>query len=321
MVFDRGDRIECREGKDADWLAGTVLQSNLDWLERDCDCAPYFVKLDDGRQKFFGGYNDRIRAIENESVMLENLSLEDDDSLFAPAPPMPDCPICFLPLPTDDEGYLNLACCGVTICEGCNYTHSKAVGFEKTCPFCRAPPPNTHELLTLMRNRIECNDADNTFCMGVYYYHGMNGLKKNRQKAFELFVKAADLGSLRACTNAALEFENGAVTEKDEAKSNYYSTKGAKLGQVKARHKLGSNAAKKGEWDVALRHWKISASAGFKGSLNQILDSYNQGMLSKEECENVLSAHQQTRAEASSAQRKMAKENQIVCGQRFSEDE
>ena len=127
--------------------------------------------------------------------------------------------------------------------------------------------------------------------------------------------------TLRACTNAALEFENGAVTEKDEAKSNYYLTKGAKLGQVKARHKLGSNAAKKGEWDVALRHWKISASAGFKGSLNQILDSYNQGMLSKEEYENVLSAHQQTRAEASSAQRKMAKENQIVCGQRFSEDE
>jgi hypothetical protein len=108
---------------------------------------------------------------------------------------MPDCPICYLPLPIDDCGYINKECCWVTICDGCKYSHSQVTGYDKTCPFCRSLPPTKEEVLDRMWNRIERCDAENAFCMGVFYGDGMSmyGIPKNERKDFELFLRAADL--------------------------------------------------------------------------------------------------------------------------------
>lgn len=147
----------------------------------------------------------------------------------------------------------------------------------------------------------------------------MNGIPKDEPKAFELFLRAADLGSLRACTNTALAYLDGIGTEQDEAKAKIYFEKGAKLGQVKSKHKLGQLAADQDDWQTAFKHWKISASAGFKPSLDQLKDNYNQGMLDKDEYEEALHACEKSRAEASSVQREMAKKAKIERGYRFAE--
>lgn len=241
-TFGRGDRLECKE--DDEWRAGTVIQSNEDWAQRVC--APFFIRFDDCKHEFFWGPSDCIRACDSLhriAAGVEKLGLSDDDSLFDTPPPMPDCPICFLPLPIEDNAYTNKPCCGQTVCGGCEQAHWKTMGADKTCPFCRAPESRPlAETMILVRKRVELNDAENTFCLGCFYANGWNGLPKDK-KAFELYLRAADLGSLRACTNVSFEYEMGEVTEIDEDKARHYLEKGAKLGQVKARHKLGYVAA------------------------------------------------------------------------------
>ena len=283
----------------------------MDWVERDC--APFFIRFDNGECKLIYGIS--IRAFDTPpfntiSESLEQLSLGDDESLFETPPPMPDCPICFLPLPIEDDAYKNKICCGKTICIGCIEAHFRTVGVEKSCPFCRAPDFHSNrETIRLMKKRVELNDPEVTFCLGCYYESNSIGLPKDLQKAHELFVRAADLGSPRACTNAYGVFDKGEVFERDEAKARYYLEKGAKLGQVKARHNLGIMAAQKEEWDLAHRHWKISASSGYQPSLDGLKHSYKRGMLCKEELTDCLRAQQKTLSEAWSKDRAYATAN------------
>lgn len=313
--FTYGDRVECKEFEtDKVWRQGTMIQSNEDWAQRDC--APFFIRFDSGESEFF--YGACIRASDSSPLIsvsdaLEKLGLSDDDALFDTPPPMPDCPICFLPLPIEDQAYTHKPCCGKTICRGCEQAHWETTETENTCPFCRKPESRPmHETISLMKKRMDLNDAENTFCLGCYYDEGINGLPKDRHKAHQLYVRAAELGSLRACTNASLGYRDGDVVEKDEAKAMSYLEKGAKLGQVKARFSLGEIAASKGEWDLAHRHYKISACAGFQLALDRIAESYKQGMVGKEEYTECLRASQQVKAEAWSKDR--AKAAAVVAG-------
>ena len=72
-----------------------------------------------------------------------------DEALFALPPPLSrqDCPICFVPLSSDDLFSSYMPCCGKTICQGC-VSGNNAEAFEKSiknclnvlrtvCPFCR----------------------------------------------------------------------------------------------------------------------------------------------------------------------------------------
>ena len=47
-----------------------------------------------------------------------------------------ECPICFLPMPLDEDKSPFYTCCSKTICQGCDYTHHVQNGSE-SCPFCR----------------------------------------------------------------------------------------------------------------------------------------------------------------------------------------
>jgi len=307
--FGRGDRVQCKEDIADEWRSCTVIQSNEDWVERDC--APFFIKFDDGKYEFFWGPSNCIRASENVNSIaagVEELDLSDDDSLFNTPPPMPDCPICFLPLPHEGNACTNKPCCGKTICGGCEQAHWNTMGLEKTCPFCRAPETRTvEETMALMRKRVELNDAELTFCLGCHYDIDFDAaFPKDSKKAFELYLRAADLGSLRACTNVSGAYERGEGTEIDKDKARFYLEKGAKLGQVKARHKLGCLAAGGSNYELAFRHWKISARAAFQPSLDKIAEGYKKGMLSKEEYTEVLRASQNTKSESWSKDRETA---------------
>ena len=51
---------------------------------------------------------------------------------------------------------------------------------------------------------------------------GQNGAKKDTQKAFELAVKACDLGNMQSCHNVSLMYEKGDGVTKDLKKSQEY---------------------------------------------------------------------------------------------------
>ena len=82
-----------------------------------------------------------------------------DKALFA-SPPVPECPICFLPFPLDSEMSTFQQCCGTAVCNGCIY----AVAIKTRpppCPFCRAPASSSGaEVVQRLEQRMEVDDAD-----------------------------------------------------------------------------------------------------------------------------------------------------------------
>ena len=93
-----------------------------------------------------------------------------DDDLFAPPPPMPDCPSCFLPLPISVFARITTPCCGATICGGCHYASGCSINetnnkrlteglqlLEESCPFCcrTKVAKNDKEILVRTRKRMK----------------------------------------------------------------------------------------------------------------------------------------------------------------------
>ena len=73
-----------------------------------------------------------------------------------------ECPICFLPMPLENEKSAFMSCCGQLICMGCIHAsyvsnihdHAKA----STCVFCRTPTSDKEEYEKRTKERIEAND-------------------------------------------------------------------------------------------------------------------------------------------------------------------
>ncbi|KAL7533631.1 hypothetical protein ACHAXR_005364 [Thalassiosira sp. AJA248-18] len=220
-----------------------------------------------------------------------------------------DCPICFIPIPVECDEYVNMPCCGNLICAGCSHALRNGKGSSGACAFCRTPIANENEFLAQSRKRMELDDAEITFCMGCYYSSGSHGLPKDKKKAFELFLRAAELGSARACTNVAIAYRTGVLVERNESKHIHYLSKAAKLGEVRGRYNLALAEESKGNIELALRHWKIAAAQGSSAPLPHILESYQRGMLSKDEYTDILRACQRAKDAEWSRDREIAKKS------------
>ena len=127
-----------------------------------------------------------------------------DDELFADPPPKEDCEICFLPMPCDTRagGFSAVyqTCCGKRLCYGCviaaNNEMEKGT-MKPYCPFCRVHlPSTTDERIQRVKKRMELNDVGAFHKLAVWYFHGDNGLSQDHRKAFELFNRGAELGSV-----------------------------------------------------------------------------------------------------------------------------
>ena len=66
-----------------------------------------------------------------------------DVELFKDPPEAPECPICMLPLPFQENHMSFHSCCAKTLCNGCVYAQKKediSKGKDNmVCPFCRTP--------------------------------------------------------------------------------------------------------------------------------------------------------------------------------------
>ena len=111
-----------------------------------------------------------------------------DEKLFKQPPPLDDCPICFLQLPSLQTSYKYMTCCGKRICSGClhapRYDDKGNQVDNKKCPFCRVPQPETdEEIHEREKKRVEAGDAHAIYNIGFYYYNGTSGFPQDYTKA------------------------------------------------------------------------------------------------------------------------------------------
>ena len=225
-----------------------------------------------------------------------------DDELFRDPPPKEDCSICMLPMPFANElcgvKTIYMPCCGKTLCKGCVISAEKEMNegnMKRWCPFCRLIlPERKKEFMKRIKKRMDVNDAQAYLQIGLNYYHGLTGLTQDREKALELFNKAAELGSIEAYFNIALTTARGEVIGSPE-KALHYMSVAAIGGHEVARHNLGlKEETSNGSMERAMKHYIIAARCGYDKSLKKVGEGYKAGHVTKDEYANTLRAYQAT---------------------------
>ena len=237
-----------------------------------------------------------------------------DDPLFQDPPPREDCPICMLPMPVNsgicDVYTTYQTCCGKIICYACVHATKEQIDkgkIENVCPFCREPNPvSDEEHVQKLKARMKLNDAEAFLRLGNAYNYNMFGLPLDRKKAFELYKKGVELGSIEAHDQISKAYKNGfdGEVEWDMDKAQYHCEMAAKGGHEIARHNLGMvEKVFYGSTDRVLKHFMISASAGFEQSLKEVGEGYKAGRVTKDDYTKTLRAYQNTREEMKSVHR------------------
>ena len=211
--------------------------------------------------------------------------------LFAPLPPMNDCPICLLRLSRAPDQSCFQVCCGQTVCIGCSGEQTEFISKQnaqnagkankshlvKTCPFCREPTPTGDEFLKQIELQASRGDPESCCAMGKAYLYGEYGLHRNDLRALDYWIRAVELGSAEACATLGIIFEKGvAGLSIDKGRAALFDKAGAILGNVQSRHNIGCvEYFDFGNHELGIRHWKIAAEAGSQPSLDALKAIYN----------------------------------------------
>ena len=231
-----------------------------------------------------------------------------DDKLFQQPDEsyLGECPICCLPLPTDDKKKTNInSCCSKLICLGCSYANTKRKteeGLVQRCAYCREPLPKTAEEADQnFMKRIKANDPDAMRQMGRKCHN-----KGDYEGAFKYYTRAAELGDMDGHYKVSCLFYEGEGVAKDMEKEIYHLEEAAIYGHPWARHNLGARELSRGRVDRAKRHFIIAATLGYDKSMETLKDGYTRGFVGKDELAAALRAHHAAVEETKSQERETA---------------
>ena len=133
------------------------------------------------------------------------------------------------------------------------------------------------------------------------------GFEQDIGKALELLHRAAELRSIGAHNMVGGLYCDGDVVQANYKKGKYHLEIAAMAGHVLARHNLGVLEGKDGNYHRAMKHFLISASAGDNTSLQCVQSGYRDGIVSKDDFEKTLRAHQKSKDEMKSEWRDKTK--------------
>jgi TPR repeat protein len=192
------------------------------------------------------------------------------------------------------------SCCGKSTCRGCVYTFCRS-GNTGKCPFCNSDRSGKtdDERAEELKKRVEANDAGAIYALGNYYYNGKLGLLRDREKAIELYARAAELGSSEAHFALATNYD----AEGNSKKEKFHNEAAAMAGHEIARCNLGTTEAQSGNMERAVKHWIIAASAGCYNAMNNMLVAFYEGLVSRDEIDSTLTAYNNSYAEMRSEAR------------------
>ena len=251
---------------------------------------------------------------KSASVSRRNLINEEASSILGteldvgPLPELPprgECPICMHVLPLHDNLQAYNTCCGQTLCCSCDHQHQMKNGMQVTCAFCREPVSKSNEeTLARLSKRVELKDPAALCQMGLAYGFGHHGLQLNQDKCIELLRQSAGLEFPPAQYQLAGFHCNGEMgLEKNEEEELRYVEKAAKCGDIFAWFNLGVGEADNGNFVAAMRHWRLSASGGFKQPIDALIAYYEHGLLHHGDLSETLQAMYRSRAEMRSKDR------------------
>ena len=205
--------------------------------------------------------------------------------LFAPLPPMEDCAICLVPLSRMASNSVYWACCGKSICTGCDGENDASIKKQNeenaaksktyTCAFCREPQPSSDEYVRQLKARALKNDYTALKILGICFMEGTYGLPKDSLKVLDCFIRAVELGSVVACTIIGTSYDKGDGVAVDKKRAALFDRVGALRGDIAARHNIGGFEYESGNHEIGIRHWKIAAEAGMQASIDMLKKIYN----------------------------------------------
>jgi len=221
-----------------------------------------------------------------------------DQALFKEPPPREDCPICFLRLPCSSLCNYQ-TCCGKEICNGCVHSFidlgAETLDSSKTdCPFCREPCHDTdEEAIERIKKRLDVNpnNGEALHFLAFNYLNGTMSLPQDTNKSFELWVRAAELGSVDACNSVANSYHHGRGVGKDKKKENHYRQLAANGGHPIARYNLGWVEEDAGNMNRAVKHYMLAAGGGFDQAMAKIKEAFLKGFITKDELRKTLQAY------------------------------
>ena len=218
-----------------------------------------------------------------------------------------DCPICCLPLSSDERKNVMMSCCSKLICIGCTFADmlrdiEGRRRLQNTCPFCRTATPDTDEgTKEQIMKRIEANDPVAMCSMGTKRYYG-----GDHKAAFEYWSRAVALGDVRANYELSALYREGRGVEKDIKRALHHLAEAAIGGHPIARFNLGRVEEDNGRMDRAAKHWIIAAKLGEDKSLQAVTKAYRNGYVSKDDFEAALRGHKAAVDATNSRQREAA---------------
>ena len=179
------------------------------------------------------------------------------------------------------------------------------------CPFCRTPHHTSEEEnAERLKLRMYAGDPEAIYGLGVFYREGVSGIIQDHTKALELFHRSAELGYSKAYIMIGISYDIGVKVghgiEIDKEKAWHYYELAAMRGDETARHNLGIDEEKVGNWERALKHFVIATKGGDSISLNKIKQMYTKGHATKDDYTKALHFYQTYLGEIKSDQRDQA---------------
>ncbi|EJK69750.1 hypothetical protein THAOC_08959, partial [Thalassiosira oceanica] len=218
------------------------------------------------------------------------------------------CSICFLFIgfPVGEHARMNV-CCMKRVCEGCILA-ANLRGINDRCPFCRAHRPSDDaSKLAMIQKRVGKRDAEAIKYLGNEYFYGTLGLAKDVPRAIELWTEAAELGSVDAHYMLGVAYYYGYGADEDKPRGIQHWEEAAMKGHAESRHCLGVAEVDNDNYELAVRHWMVSAKMGGEDSLNSIKESFMEGEATKAQYAEALRGYGDAVVEMKSHQREEAK--------------
>jgi len=243
----------------------------------------------------------------------------EDPELWKPRPPTEECPVCLVPLPLQESRSTYWACCVKKLCRACvaetgralNITNRKREQKElppmdPSCSFCRTPVSRQNsEWLKMVEDQVDKGDVEAMVTLAANYRDGDFGLTRDAAKVLELLHKAADLGfpeAIRKLGYYFFEGKPGIIEDADANKGRAYLEEAAKKGDAPARFYLGDIEDEHQQHDLAIKHFKLAATAGDEYAMKRLW-KYFPSKLTKAELEETLRAHHAACDEMNSEER------------------